>query len=325
MCKYVTILLLILALMLTGCTPTTTDNTVVTDTSVVVSDESTAMHTTVEEGQTASGMSDTAQGNETSYAYPELPPPATPTPVVSGEDQHQSHPNAETSEPIPFIRPPTEEAYRFTFYAQTSQPPAPNNAGVPDDYITVEYNAGSLLICMEGRNIRCVGEPPITIEQFHYAFPIECLRQIDENTYYAVYKVQQGGYFYVHFQKMLQEPHFDDHYYDGCFALTGYDYITEKHTSADFTDVQEGDPFSKLEEIDTSMRLWSWYYGPGRGPCFRHILEDGMLYITASWNAQGEFIIDKKIFYEGGIEDIGQYEPDGLVINTSILPQDFPQ
>lgn len=337
MYKQITASVLIMALftMLTACMPATTDNISENEADVTNIDVGTSGETTVSEVVTSEielsvpQTANVSQLGQTSSAYPVRVPPA-PTPIVDVDEPAQM-PGEPAKKPEPFRKASVDECYIFTFYSPGRQSPEPNNAGIPDDYITVEYDAGVLLGSVELADpVRYVGTDPVTIEQFNYAFPIECLRQIDENTYYAVYRLRQGGYFYVHFQKMYAEPTWDKQLYNGCIAMTAYSYVAEKHTSADFVSIQTGDLFSKMEEVDGSACLWIYAQLIDRlDSCL--ILEDGVIRIYATKNEQGEYIIREKQFYEGGKIDYGSIPPlsmyyeAGLIINQNILPKDFPQ
>ncbi len=332
---------------LSGCTPAAGngEDTASPDTTTSLTDQA-----AVEESAETESVSEVAPGDssetapeetDTTYednTYVPAPPP-TPTPIQpetppadepAGEEPGDGQPE-QPQEPKGYYWP--ENPFFFAYDDPEVAPPAPNNAGTPEDYITVEYNVSDLAISVQPYGGWCVnvaGREPITIGQFNRAYPIECLRQVDEDTFYAVYKVEQGGYFYVHFQRMYKEPHwanqYEDGYYNGAIAMTGYSYVTEKRSSTDYAGIKIGDTINKVAEVDKAADFWKFLYAKDEYIEIRQYVTDGMQLIVLDVNDQGEFCVSHLSFYPGSIRDYEKdfNDPDGLIINTSILEQDFP-
>lgn len=159
----------------------------------------------------------------------------------------------------------------------------------------------------------------------NHAYPIECLRQLDENTYYAVYKAKQGGYVYVHFQKMLEEPSWNENYYNGIYAMTSVTYVRKPHAYADFAGIEIGDSITEVEAVDDAASPWIRKYGNIDGVLFRQTLTDGAIFIDASKDENGDCQVSDIRYFPDGIEDFGERHESGLEVNHNILPQDFPQ
>ena len=337
-------LMLTAGVLLAGCTPAASDGDTaqVTSQTVTVTEAqgttttSEPTSTTLEETQsttpeTSASVVTSGTSSESVLSWPE--PPA-PTPVVPDDDGQAGDPPAEQPG-LPVSEEPTsdpswevEHAYWFPDDNpyEDSYTPAPNNAGVPDDYITVEYHATDLLFSFDARETFYIGDRPLGIGTVNHAYPIECLRQLDENTYYAVYKAKEGGYIYVHFQKMLEEPSWDEHFYDGIYAVTSVIYVRKPLAYADFAGVEIGDSITDMEAIDPAsyawITMWSKMYD---GMGIRQTLTDGAIFIEALKDDNGDFTVSKIRYFPDGIEDFSERLDTGLEINHNILPQDFPQ
>ena len=344
-------LLLTAGVLLAGCTPAASSG----DTAQVASQPASTAEiqdTTIQDTTTSSTPASTST-SETSSAGSEAstsivtsgstsrpavswPEPPTPTPIVPDDDGQAGDPPAEqpgppvSEEPTPEPEPNWEVEHVYWFPDdnpyEESFTPSPNNAGTPDDYITVEYHATDLLFSFNSRQTFYVGDRPLGIGTVNHAYPIECLRQLDENTYYAVYKAKEGGYIYVHFQKMLEEPSWDENYYNGIYAVTSVIYVREPLDYADFSEIKIGDSITDIEAIDPAscawITMWSKMYD---GMGIRQTLTDGAIFIEALKDDNGDFTVSKIRYFPDGIEDFSERLDTGLEINHNILPQDFPQ
>lgn len=346
-------LLLIVSVLLAGCTPaassgdtaqvasqpvTTAETQGTTTTSATAS--TSISETSSAESETSTSIVTSGASSASVFSWPE--PPA-PTPVLPDDDGQAGDPPAEQPGPPVSEEPaqelswevthayyfPLEPPYEMLNPYEDSYTPTPNNAGTPEDYITGEYNAADLLFSFDGWQSVHVADrgetPPLGIGTVNHAYPIECLRQLDENTYYAVYKAQQGGYVYVHFQKMLEEPSWYEQYYHGIYAMTSITYVREPHAYADFSGIKIGDPVTKLETVDTSASAWIKRHTKLRAIHFRQVLTDGAIFIIAAADENGEYKISDIRYFPDGIEDFSKWHERGLEINHNILPQDFPQ
>ena len=338
-------LLLIVSVLLAGCTPAASDG----DTAQVTSQPASVAETqgTVTTSVPASTSAEEPQSNpsETSTSIVtsgtssesvlSWPEPPAPTPIVPDDDGQAGDPPAEqpgppvSEEPTPELNWAVQHEYWFPQENpyEDSYTPAPNNTGVPDDYISVEYNIADLLFSFDARSLLYIGYLPLGIGTVNHAYPIECLRQIDENTYYAVYRAQQGGYLYVHFERVLEEPVWDETYYNGIFAVTGVSYARETHSYADFADIKIGDPVSKVEAVDSSVLAYYTLHNNMHNNTIpiNLTLTDGYLFIECAKNENNEYTVSQIRYYPDGIEDVTDIDAKSLKWNYNILPQDFPQ
>ncbi len=343
-------LLLTAGVLLAGCTPAASDGDTAQVTSQPASVAETQTTTTTSEPASTSAEKTQSNPSETSTsivtsgsASSEIvwPEPATPTPIVPDEGGQAGDPPAEHPGPpadeeesafTPVYNWPEGGVYVFRtpdeYGTELGYVPVGNNSGTPDDYFTVEYNVEDLALPIGASFVTHtnLGTGFIGMEQFTEIFPAECLRQLDENTFYAVYRIKQGGYFYVHFQKMVEGLDYAPPYMEGMYVITEYQYLTEATSWSDYADIQVGDAFEEVEAIEPALSFWKWRFA-SRGKTFdvRWTLTDGSVHVVFDPTEDGGYVVREIQHFPDGIEDFGEYSAGGLEVNYNILPQDFPQ
>ena len=343
-------LLLTAGVLLAGCTPAASDGDTAQVTSQPASVAETQTTTTTSEPASTSAEKTQSNPSETSTsivtsgsASSEIvwPEPATPTPIVPDEGGQAGDPPAEQPGPpadeeepafTPVYNWPEGGVYVFGSPGEEGTEvgyvPAGNNGGTPDDCFTVEYNVEDLALPIDTYTTTYTnwGIPPIGMGQYTKIFPAECLRQVDENTFYAVYRIKQGGYFYVHFQKMVEGPKYAPPYMEGMYVITAYEYVTKATSWSDYADIQVGDSYEEVEAIEPALSFWKWKDASRKiGFYVRYPLKDGAIKVVFDPTEDGGYVVSEIQHFPDGIEDFGEYHAGGLEVNYNILPQDFPQ
>lgn len=93
------------------------------------------------------------------------------------------------------------------------------------------------------------GTKIITLNQVNQAFPIECLRTGGDN-FYTIYKVLEGGFFYVFWSEALTNNIDENNVY--VYFST---YINSLKNKNDFKNLKEGDTAQDVYEIDPSLEI----------------------------------------------------------------------
>jgi hypothetical protein len=122
-------------------------------------------------------------------------------------------------------------------------------------------------------------ESGITLEQLDRDLPIECLRFVDMEDhidFYVVYKVKEGGYYYVFWSETFVSGDHSDNPKPGFRYLVEYSgYFTSLKQESDFDSLEIG--VSTAEDaalIDPAMELG--HFTSSRTPSYS-LLDDGMI------------------------------------------------
>lgn len=136
--------------------------------------------------------------------------------------------------------------------------------------------------------------PRPTFEEVNEHFPVECLRSnpMAPMVYYSVYRVKEGGYYYV-FWGNIPNPYAHDDYTPPS-VVTGADvfysvYIRERHKLEDFSTITIGkSTAADVAEIDPSLEL---RFARNAGPYSCSLLEDGraLLFYYPWYKSWGEW------------------------------------
>lgn len=89
----------------------------------------------------------------------------------------------------------------------------------------------------------------ITLNQVNQTFPIECLRTNGDN-FYTIYKVSEGGFFYVFWGEALMDNTDENNVYVYFFT-----YLNSLKDKNDFKNLKEGDTAQDVYEIDPSLEI----------------------------------------------------------------------
>lgn len=155
----------------------------------------------------------------------------------------------------------------------------------------------------------------LTMSSVNLKFPIECFRKNG----YSVYKVSEGGYFYVFWVKSLDSfdsvaPNFESDDYSVYFTT----YISSLKKESDFNSIVEGISTAfDVASIDPAFELV--FLLSSRTPSYS-LLEDGSLMeICYDWdvdlNSRSDLVVKSK--------EVVSKELSGSCL-ASILPNDLP-
>lgn len=138
-------------------------------------------------------------------------------------------------------------------------------------------------------------------------FPIQILRY-NQNNYYSIYPVSEGGFFYVFWSKNNDEASVEDTF-----------YIDKLKNRADFKDLQIGvSSYADVYEIDKASEL---ILIMSNGVFSYHVLEnDTILKIKYKF----EDITNRKDLLVESINEISAKKPNGSFLQ-SILNKDIPR
>ena len=166
----------------------------------------------------------------------------------------------------------------------------------------------------------------MTAYQVNSLYPMEYARQKDETHFYVVYKIKQGGYYYMFFE-YLDMPGLPS---SPTYVLTNVTYIQNALSYADYADVlAEGTPYSELEKLDPAWSYYRWYNENWGNPDYRvvvtrQLLRDGMLYVDSQPDETGVYRITGAEFYSDYQEPFAG-EGDFTDMNYQIFPEDYPR
>lgn len=194
------------------------------------------------------------------------------------------------------------------------------------------------------------GSSPVQEDDSHLnAFseiPITSLRMVDIETgkYYAVQKLENGGYIYIFFDQrynVLKDEYYSD---PRLFKAIGCVYMENVLTKEDFDLISIGDNIDKVAQIDSSVKVYEYANAYRESEGFgkledytsknkfssRHLFEDGLLtifyeradqyseYYVSDIVFSSDFIFESPYLqerYEGAASYPKQFK---------ILPQDYP-
>lgn len=175
------------------------------------------------------------------------------------------------------------------------------------------------------------------LEQVHARYPIQYLHRTDKNNVYAVYKTKEGGMYYMFFHTFKGELPWATDNDDGTigyYSLLQSAYMTKTLSHADFSDIQVGDPVSKVKTLEpavSSLEEISSIVGDDgkRHLHSTHILTDGLLSLSYEALEGEELRVKNMSFYEdftmsfdNEVEGWGTYT---ITHNLKIEPEDYPQ
>ncbi|MBQ6687499.1 MAG: hypothetical protein IJN03_03135 [Bacilli bacterium] len=147
-----------------------------------------------------------------------------------------------------------------------------------------------------------------TLEMFdqYIGLKIECLRRVDDQNYYCVYKTKENGYWYCFFRNTYSQ-----------FTLYNTCYLKETLTKADFKNLKLGDSIESVTKIDSAfLAIYNFHTKEESAlPYSVHLLKDGLLIIEYENNNI------KKIDFNADFT----YSKNVIKYNYKILKDDYPQ
>ena len=141
----------------------------------------------------------------------------------------------------------------------------------------------------------------------HEMFPIEIMR----SNYYTVYRVEEGGYFYV----------FWDVYEDGYPYVSFSAYLPGDRTLDDFAEVEVGvTTFEEMHQLDPGI----WFWGNANFFSYSYLSAEELLLVNYNpvriYDEEGNYCDSKYVVESIEVVTRGEYDRKFDLI----LPQDLP-
>ena len=147
-----------------------------------------------------------------------------------------------------------------------------------------------------------------SFKDFTQEFPTDCVRSLNGNLY-AVYRVNEGGYFYAFFSDEM--------------LLSHTAYMTRKNSFADFADIKKGSSLADFAAVEPAAATAAQFYkGSKFSPSFTLILTDGLL--SVSFEPSGDSFAVKNISYQPGKIRVVNNDSFYVELNYGILDKDLP-
>lgn len=140
----------------------------------------------------------------------------------------------------------------------------------------------------------------ITLEAVNAAYPIECLRRVDDNRVYAVYKTYEGGFYYMFFWNANGElPEAENGATIGYYNLIGSVYMKNTLSYQDFGAIQMGDPILCVKELELAAGYYENHAKQKMYDTFweKHVLRDGLFEICYHSSGGKEYKITDIQYY----------------------------
>ena len=148
----------------------------------------------------------------------------------------------------------------------------------------------------------------LSFKDFTHKYPTDCVRSLDGNLY-AVYRINEGGYFYAFFSDEM--------------LLSHTAYMTRKNSFADFADIKKGTSLADFAAVEPAAATAAEFYkGSKFSPSFTLILTDGLL--SVSFEPSGDSFAVKNISYQPGKIQVVNNDSFYVELNYGILDKDLP-
>ena len=320
MCKKLYVLWIAVILLLAGCTPAAEQT-----------GNSAALNTTDRPAQTTEEIGQTETTDEETTSMKETFPTEEFT-VDPLRDPPTTYPVSPTSSAYPSADPPADLEAPWGTYRSWMEieslyvigdpnfVPDFSEGGTPDRFVTTSYDA---MDCVFSFTNHCaVGLDDNSFLAANMLdglrFPIECARKIDDDRCYVVYKVRQGGYFYLFFQKLqtylASSP---------VYIMTGTSYVYKSLSYQDMASVLTlGTSIAEAEALDPSWGCYKLAKDDYNSDFLVRdvILRDGLLSVYYKRAENGEFVVQDSEFYADF-----KVPREEFVIDYTILESDYPQ
>ena len=325
MCKKLFVLWIVVILLLAGCTPVAEQagNPAVSNTTDRPS------QTAEETGQTEATAEEATAGETTSVKE------TFPAEEVT-IDPFTTYPVPPTLSSNPSALPPVDGSdnleapwgtYRSWMEIESlyviGDPnfvPDFSEGGTPDRFVTTSYDAMDCVFSFTNHcAIRLDDNSFLAANMLDgLRFPIECARKIDDDRCYVVYKVRQGGYFYLFFQKLqtylASSP---------VYIMTGTSYVYKSLSYQDMASVLTlGTSIAEAEALDPSWGCYKLAKDDYNSDFLVRdvILRDGLLSVYYKRAENGEFVVQDSELYA----DFKMPGAD-FVVDYTILESDYPK
>ncbi len=320
----------ILLLGLAGCTPAAGNGedtaspdttTSLTDQAAVEGSAETDSVSEIVSGDSSETAPEETDATDATYEETTYDPAPPPTPIQPETPQEQESDPGQAEEPADTDGWGVERKLdTMGLEEDPNYTPPYTEGGTPEDFITTEYDALNFV-----SNFQSLGTFSQSANNLWPAniidamFPFECVRKTDDTHFYVVYKIRQGGYYYMFFETFPKslEGEYPSH------ILTNVSYVYKKLSYADLEDViKPGMSIAAAEAIDPSFDCFALAHV--KGSVFRRmILTDGMLMTAHERTENGDFELTSAVFHTDFKEDFTDHV-DGLIHNYRILESDYP-
>lgn len=155
-------------------------------------------------------------------------------------------------------------------------------------------------------------------------------RNIDENFYYRMFKVEGGGYFYVFIRKLEPNESLNPKLND---AVSHFAFVEKPMKMSDFSDLSVGDTLDEVESIDPGARYVKDYAINSL-----HLCSDGLVVISYDEPVEGQDRKILSIYFSDDYtflrdENADDYSEESDVIDTivccyyscAIASEDYPK
>ena len=162
-----------------------------------------------------------------------------------------------------------------------------------------------------------VSHQPAELIGFDEAFPVQCLRRIDEERLYTIHKTDGGAWFYAFF------------FASGPQWLLSHTVVAEKSLySKDFLTVKAGTTLEAVGRIDPAaaryQKLCTELPIPAGERVYSiHLLRDGVIRLWLEKQADGSLVVTEKEYYADFKIPTG-FERVLLYYDCTILEEDYP-
>lgn len=152
--------------------------------------------------------------------------------------------------------------------------------------------------------------PTMQLIEEELGFEIECVRNVDKENYYCIFKTKENGLVYCFFRDIYSE-----------LTLYNCAYLKEKLTKSDFDNLKIGKTIEDVIKIDSAYAaIYNYLASVGTFPDESiHLLADGLMVIK--YEELNQINIIKNIDYR---EDF-IYNRNGINYSYEILIEDYPR
>lgn len=148
--------------------------------------------------------------------------------------------------------------------------------------------------------------PTMDMLDEYYGIKVECVRKVDNESYYCILKTKENGYVYCFFRGNSSE-----------LSLYNCCYMKESLTKSQFDNLKVGDTVENVTKIDSAFLSCYNYLILVESPLTKsiHLLKDGLLTI------EYENDVIKNIDFN----DDFVYSENGIEYSYKILKEDYPK
>ena len=163
-----------------------------------------------------------------------------------------------------------------------------------------------------------------SLRNINDAFPIEFMKQIDENTLYVVYKSQFSdgvNYTYMFFEKYEERC---NETYESWWHKGNVFYLKKPLEYSDFADIRIGSTTADVHAVDPVVSDRDYPEGYTESFKSYHLMKDGTLTITYSFDTEANRHLVSEMKYNDSFKFAPFGEDSDYIMNVKVDPNDFP-